>query len=539
MKMLKWSMVLFLAVGMTLGVFLGVGAQSQPKAGGTLIMALGEEPDTLDPDMTNRFHSYVALSYVIEPLFTLDKEFRPVPLLIDSYKWSSDKLTMTVHLKHGIRFHNGEEMTSKDVKASYERYFRLSPLATYLPPKKGGIVAIDTPDSYTVIFHFGRPKPLALYYMADAHLGIMPADWLAATPDDQIGVKSLVGTGPFKFVKWIRGDRIVFDRFEDYHHGPAFISNKGPAYIEHLIMPLIPEDATMVSEIMAGDVDLTFDVPFSAYKQLKAMSSINVLTAPTFSVQYLVCNMEKPIFVDRRVRLAIAHAINREEIAKAAWFGVGKPLYGLVGPATTGYWKGMPEIAYKYDPAKAAEYLKQAGWVDTNGDGIRDKNGKNLELTLITFSNIDQWKRAGVIVQAQLAKVGIKVNLETAEVGATYDRAEAGNYDLGIFRNTWWMGQPYLTFLTASENVHSSNFGQWKNEVLDKLLDMSSESLDDNLREQAFYAAQVLVVESGVWIPLVVNANVVAAKTDVGGLDELFSHPWQPPLMRALVLYKK
>jgi len=171
-------------------------------------------------------------------------------------------------------------------------------MANYLPPKKGGIIEIETPDDYTVVFHFERAKPLALFYMADAHIAIMPADWLAATPDEEIGVKSLIGTGPFKLVSWVRGDRIVMKRFDDYAHGPGFVSNKGPAYIEDLVMRIVPEDATMVAEVMAGSIDFTFDVPLSAYKQLSATSGVQVLSAPTFSIQYLVCNMERAPFVD-------------------------------------------------------------------------------------------------------------------------------------------------------------------------------------------------------------------------------------------------
>jgi len=528
-------LVLMLGLSFTLVI----GGSAQPKSGGTLVMALGEEPDTLDPDETNRYHSLMVLEHVMEPLFTLNEKFEAVPLLINSFEWSEDKLTMVVHLKHGIKFHNGQEMTSRDVKASYERYFRLSPLANYLPPKYGGIVEMETPDDYTVIFYFERPKPLALFYMADAHISIMPADWLAATPDEEIGVKSLIGTGPFQLVEWIRGDRIIMKRFEDYNHGPVFASNKGPTYVEELVMRIVPEDATMVAEIMAGNVDFTFDVPLSSAKQLEAMDTVQVLSAPTYSIQYLVCNMERDVFTDKRVRMAIAHAVNKDEIAKAAWFGIGAPLYGLVGPATTGYWHGMPSVSYPNNLEKASSYLNDAGWMDTNGDGIRDKDGRQLSLTLITFSNIDMWKRAAEIVQAQLAKVGIKVNLELAEVGATYDRGEAADYDLGIFRNTWWMGVPYLTFLTHGDNVHSSNFGQLQNDVLDIMLTLSGEELDDDLRKEAFYAAQVIVVESAVWIPLVANVNIVAAKLNVGGLEEVFSHPWQPPLLRALALYKK
>ncbi|MGQ9854266.1 MAG: ABC transporter substrate-binding protein [Candidatus Oleimicrobiaceae bacterium] len=531
---MKKGIVLLVLMGL-LGVALGVTAQTQKP----MVTAFQEEPDFLDPHRTTRFHSLVVLSYVVEPLLDMDPSFQPVPLLVRSFEWSEDKLTLVFHLKQGILFHTGQEMTSRDVKASYERYFRLSPLENYLGPKYKGITEIQTPDPYTVIFKFATPKPLALYYMADAHASIMPADWLATMPDEEVGVKGLVGTGPYRFDRWIRGDRIVLKRFAAYNHAPDYISNPGPAYAEELVMRIIPEAATRLAEILAGNIDYTFDVPLMGYQQLVANPNLQVYMAPTYSVQYLVCNMKRELFNDRRIRLAIAHAINKEEIVKGAWFGIAFPLYGLVGPGTTGYWKGVEKIAYAYDPEKAIAYLEQAGWTAVDRDGVRMKDGKRLELTLISFSNVDQWRRAAEVVQAQLARVGIKVNLALAEVGATYDRARAADYDLGIFRNTWWMGEPYLTFLTHSVNIGSSNFGQWKNETIDTLLDLSSNALDDVLRRDAFVVAQAIVVESAVWVPLAVNVNVVAARRDVGGLDELFSHPWQPPLMRALVLYKR
>lgn len=522
----KLFRVIALALVISLALVVSGGPVVLAKEGGKLVMGLGEEPDTLDPNTTNRFHSLIALSYIVEPLFDLDKGLEPNPHLVESFEWSKDKLTMNIKLKKGILFHNGAEMTSADVKASYERYFNLSPLANYLPPKKNGITEIQTPDKYTVIFKFKIPKPLALYYMADAHASIMPADWLKSTPKEQVGVKSIIGTGPFKFDKWVRGDHIVLKRNDKYTHGPSYASNKGPAKFDELVMRIIPEDATMVAEIQAGNIDVTFDVPFSSYKTLQKNPEIQTRIAPTYSVQYFVCNMEKPYFTDKRVRMAIAHALNKKVIAKAAWFGIGQPISGLVGPSTVGYWKGMKDVAYEYDLEKAKKLLKEAGW------------DSNRTLTLITFSNIDQWKKAGEIVQAQLAKIGIKVKLEAAEVGATYDRGESGNYDVAILRNTWWMGVPYLTFLTHSSNIHSSNFGQVKIPVVDTMLKMAGEELDDQLRRDAFILAQATVVESAIWVPLVANANIVAAKKGLGGLDELFGHPWQPPLLRALALHK-
>jgi len=506
--------------------------------GKPMVTAFGEEPDFLDPHRTTRFHSLVALSYVMEPLFDMDPEFQPIPLLAQSFEWSEDKLTMVIHLKRSVLFHNGQEMTSRDVKASYERYFRLSALENYIGPNYQGITEILTPDPYTVIFRFQTPKPLALVHMADAHASIMPADWIAATPDEEVGVKSLIGTGPFRFEEWIRGDRIVLHRFDDYAHAPAYLETSGPARAEALTMRIIPESATRLAEILAGNIDYTFDVPLAGFQQLSANPGTQVRMAPSYSVQYLACNMKRDLFVDQRVRRAIAHAVKKEDIVKGAWFGIAFPVDGLVGPGTTGYWKGVEEIAYDHDPALAVALLEEAGWTAVDRDGTRMKDGERLEVTLISFSNVDQWRRAAEVVQGQLAQVGIKVNLSLAEVGATYDRARAADYDLGIFRNTWWMGQPYLTFLTHSVNIGSSNYGQWKNPVIDTLLDLSSNSLDDALRNQAFMAAQAIVVESAVWIPLAVNVNVLAARTDVTGLDELFAHPWQPPLVRALVLGK-
>lgn len=508
-------------------------------ADGEIIVGIGEEPDTLDPNKTTRFHSYMILSHIIEPLFTLDNEYNVVPLLLESYDWSEDGSKMTVELKEGIKFHNGSEMTSEDVKASYERYFELSPMANYLPGDKGGIYQIDTPDKYKVVFHFENAKPLALYHMADAHVGIMPKEWIENTADNEIGITKLVGTGPLQLDEWTSGEEIIMSRFEDYNHGPDFISNQGPTKTAKMIFRVVPEDATMMAELMSGNVDFSFDVPPSSVDVLSKRDNLRVETAPTYSVQYLAMNMKREIIQDKKMRLAVAHAVNKEQIAKAAWFGVGQKIYGLINKATIGYWPGIEDVAYKYNPEESKKLLSELGWEDNDGDGIREKDGEELSLTLITFSNIDQWRKAGEIVQSQLAQIGIKVELETAEVGATYDRAETADYDIGIFRNTWWLGQPYLRFLTHSSGIGSSNYGQWSSPELDKNIETAGDSMSLEERTEALNRVQEIVVETGIWVPLVSNAKIIAAKDDVAGLDELLSHPWWPPLMRALLLHKQ
>ncbi|MDQ7844647.1 MAG: ABC transporter substrate-binding protein [Armatimonadota bacterium] len=534
----RW-LVLLTVVTLAGLVLSGTSPPAAAQAPTTLTQGLGEEPENIDPQRTNRFHSLIVLSYIVEPLFTLDREFKVVPLLAQSYTWSPDRKTLRVVLKDGITFHNGAPLTSADVKATFERYITVSPLSSYVRPRNGGIVGMDTPDSRTIIFRFGQPKPLAMISdLADAHTGILPASFIASTPSADIGIRALIGTGPYIFKEWVPGDRIVLERNDRYRHGPVFSPNRGPAHFQRMVFRIIPEDATMTAEVTAGNVDITFDVTPSGLQQLRANPNVVVMQAPTYSVQYLVLNMERWMFQNARVRQAIAHSIDKEAIARAAWLGVGRPVDGLINEATIGYWPGVKQYAYKYDVARAKALLAEAGW-RPGADGILRRDGDRFEVTLITFSNIDQWRRAGVIVQSQLKQVGIEVKVETAEVGATYDRARAGNFDIGIFRNTWWLAQPYLTFLTHSVNIPSSNFSRWPNPELDKALDTASNALDDGERERALQRAQRIIVESAVWVPLVSNTNLLAAKKSVGGLDVLAQHPWWPVHLRALALTRK
>jgi len=536
--------IIALLLGLTLVISLvSIGFSSShmdsEKYGGKIVEAIREEPDTLDVHETTRFVTIQMTSYALEPLFTLNPDFEVIPLLVDSYSWSDDKLTMTINLKQGVMFHNGEEMTSEDVKVSYERYLENSPLANYLPGRKGGITEINTPDKYTVVLKLKNPKPLAMYILADPHMTIMPADWLNNTPEKDIGRTELIGTGPLKFVKWNPGDSITFERFEDYHHGPAYLENQGPAYAEEWVVKIVPEESTRIATVTAGDTDVTFHLPPKFVKSVSAHPNAVAKTDPTYGVQYMSMNSQKEPLTNKNVRVAIAHAVNKDAIVKAAWNGVGFKIYGLINEATVGYWPGIKDVAYKYDLEKAKELLEGEGWVDSDGDGIREKDGKELALTLITFSTLDQWKLAGEIIQAQLKDLGVKIKLETAEVGAIYDRANSGDYDLAITKNMWWLGQPYLNFLTHPENIGSSNYGRWENPELGRLIEEAGNALKAEDREEALNEVQRMVVESGIWVPLVARTWRMAAKNSLGGISELRAHPWWPSLIKPLVLYQK
>ena len=535
---MRKSVLILLVLVLTFSIFSVTNA-----SGSELIFGLGEEPENLDPHQATGWQEYMLLSFIVEPLFTLDQNYEIVPLLARDYQISDDGLEMDIWLREGITFHTGEEMTAADVRYSFNRFFEISPQADYLPPGRGGVYEIEIVDDYHLIFNFKSPKPLALYYMSAAHRGIMPEGWLEETPEEDIGIRALVGTGPFMFDRWAAADRIVLQRFDDYRHGPDFISNTGPALTETMIFRIIPEDATLTAEIVGGGIDISFDVPPSVMRAIARFEDrIRIETAPSEGVQYLAMNRNREVFEDDEVRQAIAHGINKEQIAEAAWFGMGEPISGLITENIIGYYPGVEDVEYKYDPDKARQLLDQAGWDEIGADGIRRRDGEKLELELITFSNVDQWRAAGEIVQAQLEELGIGIKLELAEVGATYDRSNRDEWDLGIYRNTWWLGQPFLIFLTHSDNIPDEDGGtnkaHWGDPELDRNLEIAGESMDEQERITALNEAQRIIVESANWVPLVSRAQIVATQKDVQGLDELLTHPWWPFLMQALLLHK-
>ncbi len=530
----------FLVLVLTLTFSLIIGTSASANE---LIFGLGEEPENLDPHQATGWQEYMLLSFIVEPLFTLDHNYEIVPLLAKDYHVSDDGLEMNIWLKEGIYFHTGDEMTASDVKYSFNRFFDISPQADYLPPGRGGVYEIEIVDDYHVIFHFESPKPLALYYMSAAHRGIMPEGWLKETPEEDIGIRALVGTGPFMFESWAAADRINLKRFDDYSHGPDFISNPGPAKSERMIFRIIPEDATLTAEMVGGGIDVSFDVPPSVMRAISRFEDrLRIDTAPSEGVQYLAMNRNREVFEDDRVRQAIAHGINKEQIAQGAWFGMGEPISGLITENVIGYYSGVEDVEYKHDPELAKELLDQAGWDEIGSDGIRRKDGEKLELELITFSNVDQWRAAGEIIQAQLQELGIGIKLELAEVGATYDRSNRDDWDLGIYRNTWWLGQPFLIFLTHSDNIPDEDGGtnkaHWGNPELDRNLEIAGQSINEQERIQALNEAQRIIVDSANWVPLVARAQIVASQKNVEGIDELLSHPWWPFLMQALLLHK-
>lgn len=526
----------------TLSISAGIG-WAAPQKGGTIVEAIGTEPTNMDIFKGVRRPERTILQLIFEPLFVVSERLEIEPLLIDSWKVSEDQITWTFTLKKGIKFHDGAPLNAEAVKFSLERHKEGS------HPQLVKIVEeIKVVDGYTVALRLEKPYPLLLTNLSSYWTGIVSPTSVKKAGGEW-GSKVIVGTGPLKFKKWISGDRIILERNEDYNHAPSFVSNKGPAYVDGWVIRFIPEPTTLIAELTEGNVDISDYVTERDVRRVRKNPKTDLVMAKSTSAIYLAinCSSKNEPYNDVRVRQALAHAINQKAVIKAAMAGVGAPLYTPISPSVKGFWKGSEEIGEKntrYDPERAKRLLEEAGWKDTDGDGVREKNGQELEVVFMAFT-IARYKRMAEVATPMLEAAGFKVKLLILEAGDLYERVLAQKHDL---LSTGLVASQGIAIDDMVNTLHSQNLGsiiQWchySNPEMDRLIDAARYAPSPEEREQALIDAQKLAAEETPVVPIANAMELFGYKKNVGGVDNYIKHPWafdQVDAFRALELYKK
>ena len=540
MKKYYVCLIALISLSLILTTFSFANEARGPKYGGTFVQPLREEPDNLNPQVTTRAYSYMIFTHIMEPLLIWNNDLELEGLLAKDWE-TDDNLTWTFHLKEGVEFHNGEPFTAEAVKFTYSDEMFLSDSN----PSKwvlDNLKEVEVVDKYTANFHLKKKSPLFPQLLADGYTAIFPPE---ATKEygDKFGTEALIGTGPYKMGQWKHGEEITLMRYEDYDHGPDFLRS-GPAYIEKKVFRIIPEATTRISLLTSGDADIILSVDPKFVDQLRRAVDVAVRITPAYGEQFMHFNQDIEMLQEKNVRQAIAHAVNKEAILKGAWSGIGFVAKGLFPEATVGYDPEIRESAYEYDPEKAEELLEEAGWLDEDGDGIREKGGKDLRLDLITFAKLDQWATAAEMIKPMLEEIGFKIDLHLYEVGAAYDIIESRGkqYDIGITKILYNLGTGYLTLLCGCGQ--SLNYPGYCNEELDSLIEQAKLGESAEIRAESLLEAHKIAVESAVWVPLIVRTNRMAYRADrLGGVEDFTKHPWagggDAALSQSLSLYIK
>lgn len=399
---------LVLALCMTAGLLAGCGSSSTsgssaaPGSAGssgevkdTLTVALTDEPDYLSTCDTDSLMGAQMNLLTYNGLTRIDMEtLQPVLDLADSYTQDSDT-EWTFSLKKGVTFQNGDSFTADDVKASIEYAQSFDRTATYT----GSIAEVQVVDENTVKIVTASPNPNLLYDLAYHFNCILPHSLIESGNDFSANP---IGTGPYKLVSWDKGNAITFEANADYFDG-----DRAPS-IKNLVFSIIPEGTTRTMALESGDVDFVYSVASSDIDRLKSTDGIHVEEIISVENFFLYLNAVNGDFTDPNLRLAIAYAINRDDIVAGALNGYGTPSYSCV---SMGYAESVDTNAYSYDLDKAKEYL--AAW-----------GGDPSTVKLETICSNDTKTAIATIMQAELAELGINVVIDSTD-SATYQAAMA------------------------------------------------------------------------------------------------------------------
>ncbi len=445
------------------------------------------DASNLIPLLASDSTSHGIAGMVYNGLVKYDKDLHIVGDLASAWEISRDGLVITFHLRKDVKWHDGRPFTAADVLFTYQATIDpRTPTAyagDFLKVKKAEIL-----DAHTFRATYDKPFAPALMSWSSA---ILPRHLLAGKDIAKSKLaRHPVGTGPYMFKEWVSGQKIVLAANPDYFEGRP--------YIDGYILRIIPDMATMFLELRARGIDRMGLSPLQFTRQTENnlfRKNFNKYRYLSFSYTYLGYNLQKPLFADKRVRQAISHMINREEIIQGVLLGLGQV---ATGPYKPGTWAQNDRVKkYPYDPQLARELLAEAGWKDTNGDGILDKDGQPFTFEIITNQGNDVRSKCAEIIQRRLAEVGIIVKIRVIEWAAfVNDFINKRKFDATLLGWTIPLDPDIYDVWHSSKTAPEElNFVSYKNKEVDELLEKGRSTFNQEARKKCYDRIQEILAE--------------------------------------------
>ncbi len=463
----------------------GSGA-AEPAYGDILVEGSIGDASNLIPLLASDSTSHEIAGLVFNGLIKYDKDVHIVGDLAESWEISRDGLVITFHLRKGVRWHDGKPFTAHDVLYTYQvTVDPKTPTAyagDFLKVKKAEVL-----DDHTFRATYDRPFAPALMSWS---VGILPRHLLEGRDitTSPLG-RNPIGTGPYRFKEWVAGQKIVLVSNPDYFEGRP--------YIDGYILRIIPDTATMFLELRANGIDRMGLTPLQFTRQTENnlfRENYRKYRYLSFAYTYMGYNLKNPLFADKRVRQALAHAVNREEIIDGVLLGLGKP---ATGPYKPGTWAHNPNVrTYPHDPEKAKALLAEAGWRRTDG-GFLEKDGKPFEFEIITNQGNEIRAKCAEIIQRRLAEIGIRVKIRVIEWAAfVNDFINKRKFDATILGWTIPMEPDlYDVWHSSKTGPQELNFVSFRNDEVDALIVRARETFDQPLRKRCYDRIQEILAE--------------------------------------------
>jgi len=517
---------LLLIIWLLVGIFPLTACDSEPKQttvssdrslpafGDTYIEASIGEPNNLLPVLASDSASSAINGLIYNGLIRYDKNLNWEGDLADSWEISSDGLVLTFHLRRDVRWHDGEPLTSADVLFTYQMFVHPQTPTAYAESYRQ-VAYVEAPDPYTFRVVYDKPYAPAL---GSWGVAIHPQHLLQGLTGDALAKSALtrspIGTGPFRFKEWVSGEKLVLEANEDYFEGRP--------YLKRVVYRIIPDQSTQLLELLSGGLDYMSlnPIQYQTQTDLPAFKRrYNKYRYLAFGYTYLGYNLNRPLFKDRRVRQALAYAINKQELIDGVLLGLGE---AATGPYKSDTWVYNRQVAkYDYNPDKARALLGEAGWHDSDGDGVLDKDGRRFEFIIVTNQGNDLRIKTGEIIQRRFKEIGVDVKLRVIEWAAFLKEfINPGNFDATILG---WTGGPepdqFNIWHSSKTGPRELNFIGFKNSEVDQLLEAGRRTFDQAERKRIYDRFQEILAQEQPYTFLYLRDALPAVASRIQGIE--------------------
>ncbi len=487
-----------------------------PKAGGTLVYAVVSVDDRFDPAATTFTSVRQITAHVAEPLIWEMAPGKFFPGLAESWTVSPDATTFTFKLRQGVRFHDGTPFNAEAVKFTMDRIVSPTMIAGAARGNLGPYERTDVVDEYTARIVMKQGYSPFFGYL-NSYLGIVSPTAVRQLGDARF-LFNPVGTGPFMWRDFVPNDHITLVKNPNYNWASPFFKHNGPAYLDAVIVKIIPEATVRFGALRTGEVQFAESIDPLGVKRLRGNRNFALIQQEQNGIPHsLLLNVVtrtdtgKPArTAELAVRQAACFAVDREGLTKTIYGETGKAAWNFISPLSWAYDKVAASI-YRYDPARAKQILEEAGW-KAGRDGVRAKGGERLTFDLVFRARRDEPRSE--YIQANLRDVGFDCRLVALEVAAQRTAIRNRNYE-GVY--TWdpQSDPDMLREVAYTNGIYNRSF--YSDPQVDKWLDDAMGLVSQAARRPLYYNVQRKIMRDAIGIPFTHSILTHAKRAEVVG----------------------
>lgn len=479
----------------------------------TIVLSLSQEPQTLNPVSSLDVYSSTVISFVYDSLFEIDKGLNYIPKMVESYSVSSDSRVFRFTLRKDVRWHDGVPLTVDDIIYTYSMITNPISKAFNKVAQYRDVEYVKKIDDYTFEVKYKQPYAPALESWA--FLTPIPKHIFEKEDFQTTKYNSFpVGSGPYYVKKIVPGQYLVLEKVTNY-----WDTQKEPK-IKKIIFRILKDPTVEFNALKVGDTDLARIRPIDWVNQAQTTSfqeKFNTFKYYTLNISQIALNLKDEILSDKLVRKALAHSINKEEIKKSIYFNLAEPISGPFPPNS---WAFNPNVKdYEFSLEKASALLDKAGWIDTDADGVRDKNGKKLSIELIIPQGSENGIKIGEIFKETLKKIGVELNIRILEWSMVTKTIDSRTFQMVMFGWSLSIDPDPYDIWHSSQTNNGINYVYYSNPEVDRLCEMGRRMFDKNKRKQIYSRVHEIITDDLPYLFLFSQASLVGVSKRVKGPD--------------------